>query len=174
MLKKLSLVALTLLYMPIGIGIGICKGVIAALRGKMLPLNEVIEKSVSFLRPQVSIIAERYENKYAVITWESIAYALAVGEEIAGRPVLDEEFRSYLIGVFGNDYEMRIDRLLYSVKNTHGTSGLRKIKVNLQKIAKDDVRSGSMHCSKFLLSNAKLYDDDMQLKLSQMAAADVQ
>lgn len=171
MLKKVLIIALTLVYLPIGLAIGILRGVIAAFRGKMLPLDEVIQKAAFFLKPQVSAIAERYENKYAVVTWESLAYALGVGEEIAGRPVLDEEFRDYFIGVLGIDYEKRIDRLLYSVEEAYGSSALRRIKINMQKIARDDVRSGILSCSNFLLANAKLYHDDMQAKLAGMAAA---
>ncbi len=171
MLKRILLIVLTLAYLPIGFGIGIIRGIVAAFRGKVVPLGEVTRKAAFFLGPQICAIAERYENKYAVVTWESLAYAIGVGEEIAGRPVLNEEFKEYLLGVFGKDYEMRIDRLLYSVEEAYGPGALRKIRINMKTIAKDDVRSGMLRCGNFLLTNAKLYHDDMEAKIAQMAAA---
>lgn len=146
------------------------KNIIAALRGKALPMNEVIVKAAFFLRPQLLVIAERFENKYAVITGEGLAYAVCIGEEIAGRFVRDEELRDYLVGVLGEDYEMRVDQILGDVERNYGPSALKKIRLELRKIATEDVRGGMLHCSNFLVVNAELIDDNIQATMAQIAA----
>jgi len=99
--------------LPISLVFGVFRGVVVALKGGMVPLEQIIEKGGFFLKPQISLIEETYENKFSVITLESLVYAVGIGEEITGRPILDEEVFPYLVSVYGKDFEPRITHFAY-------------------------------------------------------------
>ena len=166
MITRIFTVILTLIILPISLVFGVFRGVVVALKGGMVPLEQIIEKGSFFLRPQISLIEETYENKFSVITWESLVYAVGIGEEITGRPILDEEVFPYLVSVYGKDFEPRITYLLDSLQENYEPGAFNKIKSNMRSLVKTDAQNGMINCSNFLVTNAQEVHEDSQNRIN--------
>jgi hypothetical protein len=134
----------------------------------MVPLEQIVEKGRFFLKPQISLIEKSYENKFSVITWESLVYAVGIGEELTGRPILDEEVFPYLVSVYGNDFEPRITYLLDSLQSNYEPGAFNKIKSNMRSLVKNDAKNGMINCSNFLVTNAQEVHDDLQNRINAL------
>ncbi len=132
-----------------------------------IPIEDVISKSSFFLKPQISVIEERFDNKFAVTGVESIAYALAVGEAIGGRGLLYEEQMPYLIGVFGEDYRSRFNHLYKALESNYEAGELDRLKREIQGQAKADVHSGIVNSSNYLLKIAESMNQKIQTMQSR-------
>ncbi|WP_288355698.1 hypothetical protein [uncultured Cycloclasticus sp.] len=168
MITRIFTVILTLIILPITLLFGVLRGIVVALKGGMVPLEQIIEKGRFFLKPQISLIEKSYENKFSVITWESLVYAVGIGEELTGRPILDEEVFPYLVSVYGNDFEPRITHLLDSLQSNYEPGAFNKIKSNMRSLVKDDAKNGMINCSNFLVTNAQEVHDDLQNRINAL------
>ena len=101
-----------------------------------------------------------------MITWESLVYAVGIGEEITGRPILDEEVFPYLVSVYGKDFEPRITYLLDSLQENYEPGAFNKIKSNMRSLVKTDAQNGMINCSNFLVTNAQEVHEDLQNRIN--------
>lgn len=127
-----------------------------------MPFDEAIEKTSFFLRPQIAVIEETYgSHRYAVITWESVAYTVSIASYIAERPIKVEEAPILLISVFGESYKKRFEHLGKIVDMSSFLHSMQDVKEQ----AKQDVMNGIFRSSNFLVHNAKaIYDELNDMK----------
>lgn len=80
MITRLVTTIITLIILPFSLIFGVLRGAVVAVKGGLLPLEEIIDKTSFFLKPQIAVIEDTYENKFSVVNWESLAYSVAIAE----------------------------------------------------------------------------------------------
>lgn len=128
---------------------------------KKCPLDEIIEKTVFFLRPQLVAMSKLEGNKYGLITYDSLFYMLAIAEEIGGRKIVNDEGDTFFLTILGDDYKQRIDKILDDVRSDRFNDHENVVEAanELKIMARDDVKNGMFNCSNFLLENAQYLSD---------------
>lgn len=123
-----------------------------------MPIEEVRGKAKLFLTPQIKHIENTYGNKFSyddktsVVGIESMAYAIAIAEELSKYRISYYEWMPCLLDIFGKDYE---NLFIYLFDNIIIQESNFKMQVeDARELAKNDVRNGMINCSNYLVTHA--------------------
>lgn len=123
---------------------------------KRRPLDEILEKTAFFLKPQLQAMAKLDGNKFAFITYESVFYMLEIAEAIGGRQIVNDERDLFFLTILGSEYKPRIDRIFYDIQS--GNNDPERVAASataLKQMAREDVKNGMFGCGHYLLKNAQ-------------------
>jgi len=132
------------------------KTILGVRRVEQCSLETIIDRTSSFLMPQLKMMDEIEGNKFGFITSESVAYILNVAKEIGGRVIADDEFEAFFVGVLGDEYRPMVEHRFKAIHNPRFDierfAGMVKA---TGEIARDDVRKGTHDSSNFLVTIAE-------------------
>lgn len=119
-------------------------------------LDEIVQRTSSFLGPQLEVMARIEGNKFGFITIESVAYILNVARAVGRRPIADDEFVTFFVGVLGDEYRPMAQHRLESLHNPRVDHDkfARMVKATGQ-IVREDLRKGPKSSSNFLVNIAE-------------------
>lgn len=118
-----------------------------------MSLEDIAEKTSLFVKPQLLEIEKTYgETKYAVITWEAVAYAVSIACHISGRQIKSKEVSDLLLLVFGESYQPRFNHL----GHIDDMSSFLDSMQDVYDVAKEDVKNGTDIKSNHMVDTAKI------------------
>lgn len=97
-------------------------------------LKKTEKETQSCLCMQFLALKAYDKKKYALITWESLAYVVGIGERFSNRTITGSEIIPFLNNVFSKDYHPRIEHLL----NNIDLDSFEQIKSNVESEIKED------------------------------------
>jgi hypothetical protein len=123
-----------------------------------MPLEEVSDKAKFFLSPQIKHIENTYGNNFtyddkaSAVGTESMAYSIAIAEELSEYRLQPYQWMQCLLGIFGKDYN---NLFIYLFDNVILMESIFDRQVeDARELAKNDVRSGMLYCSNYLVTHA--------------------
>lgn len=125
-------------------------------RVEQFPLETIIERTSSFLMPQLTMMEKIEGNKFGFITMESVAYMLNVAQTIGGRTITDNEFEPFFVGVLGEEYRPMVEHRFKTFNNpSFDQDWFAGVVKATGRIAREDVRKGELDRSSFLVATAE-------------------
>lgn len=132
------------------------KTVFGVRRVEKCSLETIIERTSTFLMPQLEMMEKIEGNKFGFITMQSVAYMINVAKEIGGRSIEDDEFEAFFVGVLGDEYQTMVEHRLKTIRDPRFDierfAGMLKA---TGKISREDVRKGAHNSSNFLVAIAE-------------------
>jgi hypothetical protein len=128
------------------------------LKNHNIPIEEVSNKARFFLSPQIKNIENMYgynftySNKISVIGVESMAYSIAIAEELSQYRINDFEWIPCLLNIFGDKYSNLFEYLFDNIIIMRDSFDI--LVEDVRKLAKNDVRNGMINCSNHLVIKA--------------------
>lgn len=132
------------------------KTIFGVRRVEKCSLETIIERTSTFLMPQLKMMEKIEGNKFGFITMQSVAYMLNVAKEIGGRAIEDDEFEAFFVGVLGDEYQRMVEHRFKTIRDPRFDIGRFAGMVKATgKIAREDVRKGAQNSSNFLVAIAE-------------------
>lgn len=132
------------------------KTILGIRQAEYCSLETIVDRTSSFLVPQLGMMNKIDGNKFGFITMHSIAYMLNVARELGGRVIEDDELENFFVGVLGEEYRRMIEHRLKNIRDPlNDTEKFINMIKSTREIAREDVRKGADGSSKFLVKIAE-------------------